>query len=452
MQTRSRETTRSTFFSYHTIGLLLLISLGFGCADWHEFGDGPTNPHRTNAPGPIGGIVSGFELLALPAGSFHGYEVGVLTDSSGAYYVTSYSPDIHVYDPWGAHQNVFILPSAGSRGGPYVLNDFDAEKSVIFTGSAGGGFYAIEVDKDRMPYSMTLMGFDIAVGPSESPPKRAADGTLYQADIHGNITSFHYDFAAGILTRLTTYSLGEAVTGAIALYDLDPAAPGEEVLVATREGGFYVLDHGLTVELWRETTGHANADEYYAGVTVAERGPAAPIALLPIAGRTATPPSPDSGLLRAINLNTGDVDWELHPSATTLGNHEIPGSVSLMHPFASSGGTTTTDAGLDPTLHLATFASTDGHLYAVDLTSGLEVWTYPMSAAGFDAPVTDRHNVVYVGDGASILHAVHGPTGGPFWTNSMLSAGSSVDVVKLGLSFYKELLAASRTSAYVLLP
>ena len=75
-----------------------------------------------------------------------------------------------------------------------------------------------------------------------------------------------------------------------------------------------------------------------------------------------------------------------------------------------------------------------------------------MSAAGFDAPVTDRHNVVYVGDGASILHAVHGPTGGPFWTNSMLSDGGSEDVVKLGLSYYKELLAASRTFAYVLLP
>jgi outer membrane protein assembly factor BamB len=326
------------------------------------------------------------------------------------------------------------------------------KKSVIFTGSAHGGFYSIEVDKDAMPYSMTLTNIDAAAGPSESPPKRAADGTLYVADLHGQITSYHYDFAAGHLALLSTYSLGEPVSGAIALYDLDPVAPGEEVLVATREGGFYVLDHSLSVKLWSETTGHDYADEYYAGVTVAQRDAAAPIALLPIADRASSPPSPNSGLLRAINLDTGEIEWELHPSLTTLGDHEIPGSVSLMHPFTSSGEATTGGAGLDPTSDLATFASTDGHLYAVDLASGLEVWAYAMSAAGFDAPVTDRHNVVYVGDGASILHALYGPTGEPFWTNSMLSDGGSEDVVKLGLSYYKELLAASRNFAYVLLP
>ena len=452
MQTRSRGTTLSNAFSGQMIGLALVISLGLGCADWHEFGHGPTNPHRTDAPGPIGGMTHGFELLPLPAGSFHGYEVGVLADSSGAYYVTSYSSDIHVYDPSGSHQAVLILPSAGSRGGPYVLNDFLRKKSVIFTGSAHGGFYSIEVDKNAMPYSMRLTGIDPAAGPSESPPKRAADGTLYVADLFGNIHSYHYDLVAGRLARLSTYSLGEPVSGAIALYDLDPVAPGEEVLVATREGGFYVLDHSLSVELWSETTGHDYADEYYAGVTVAQRDAAAPIALLPIADRASSPPSPNSGLLRAINLDTGEIEWELHPSLTTLGDHEIPGSVSLMHPFTSSGEATTGGAGLDPTSDLATFASTDGHLYAVDLASGLEVWAYAMSAAGFDAPVTDRHNVVYVGDGASILHALYGPTGEPFWTNSMLSDGGSEDVVKLGLSYYKELLAASRTFAYVLLP
>jgi len=391
----------------------------------------------------------GFELLPLPAGSFHGVGVGVLTDSSGAYYVTSHAPEIHVYNPWGSHQAAFSLPAAGSQAGPYVLNEFLGKKSVIFTASAAGGFYSIEVDKNTMPWTMTLTGFDDAVGPSNSQPKRASDGTLYVADLQGGITSYRYDFVAGILTRVATYSLGEAVTGAIALYDIDPAAPDEEVLVATQEGGFYVLDHGLSLELWSETTGHAHGDQYYAGVTVAERDTADPIALLPIAERAVSPPSSNSGLLRAINLNARGVEWELHPSATIQGDHEIPGSVSLMHPFIE-----TTSGGAEPdyTTHLATFASTDGNLYAVDLVSGLELWSYAMSAAGFDAPVTDRDNIVYVGDGASVLHAVYGPTGSPFWTNSMLSDGGSTDVVKLGVSYDKELLAASRTSAYVLLP
>ena len=101
---------------------------------------------------------------------------------------------------------------------------------------------------------------------------------------------------------------------------------------------------------------------------------------------------------------------------------------------------------------LATFASTDEYLYGVDLLTGLEVWSYWMQAPGFDAPVTDRSSIVYVGDGTSTLHAVVGPVGAPLWVDPVISAGGVSDIAKLGLSYFQELIVASGNSAYSLLP
>jgi hypothetical protein len=441
----NRNSRRASAQFFRTIGILIITGLAFGCADWHEFGHGPTNPHNAFVPGPTAGIAAITPLLHPTPGSAHGSEVGVLTDSSGDYYVTSYDSEIHVYDRTGTHQGSYTLPVNGSRAVPYIVDFFPDRKSFIFTGAEGGGFYVIKVDKNTIPYTISLAASDPTVGTSESSPKRASDGTFYLAEQWGDVINFSYDFATGTLTRLNTYSVGEVVTGAIALFDCEPAAPGEEVLVATKDGGFYVLDHSLSAEIWSETTGLINADEYYAGVTVAKRDTAAPVALLPMAGRIDSPASPNSGLLRAINLTTRSIEWELTPSTTIPGLHEIPGSVSLLHPFSSTG------TGL-PDTFLATFASTDEYLYGVDLLTGLEVWSYWMQSPGFDAPVTDRLNVVFVGDGTSTLHAVRGPVGAPVWVNPVISVGGVGDIVKLGLSYYKELIVASGHSAYSLLP
>ena len=138
METPNRRTDRHSLFSLEVLGVFLLVSLGFGCADWHEFGHGPTNPHNTTSQGPIGGIASVTPLVHPTSGTIHGTEVGVLTDSSGDYYVTSYSPEIHVYDPSGGYQATYTLPvSAGSRAVPYVANDFLRRKSMIFAGAEG---------------------------------------------------------------------------------------------------------------------------------------------------------------------------------------------------------------------------------------------------------------------------------------------------------------------------
>ena len=56
-------------------------------------------------------------------------EVGVLTDSSGDYYVTSYDSQIHVYDRTGTYQESYTLPVGGSRAAPYIVNFFMKQKS-----------------------------------------------------------------------------------------------------------------------------------------------------------------------------------------------------------------------------------------------------------------------------------------------------------------------------------
>ena len=503
MLARNRSEQCTPSHPFKTVGIMILTSLAFGCADWHEFGHGPTNPHSTRAPGPVAGIATVTPLPHPTAGSIHGTEVGVLTDSSGDYYITSYDSEIHVYDPTGTHQATYTLPVGGSRAVPYVVNFFFKRKSYIFTGAEGGGFYVIEVDKSSSPYGISLVAADTSVGTSESSPKRAKDGNFYLAEQWGDVIVFSYDFPTATLTRVNTYSVGEVITGTLALFDCESASPDEEVLVATKEGGFYVLDHSLSGEIWSETTGLIHADEYYSGVTVSERGSADPIALLPMAGRIESPPSPNSGRLRAINLATRSIEWELTPSSTSPGVHEIPGSVSLMHPFTSTGSggysttttptdsittTTTTKVTVRPSgdisgsgsvtiesytetengsgdsdenngntasannTFLATFASTDEYLYGVDLLTGLEVWSYWMQAPGFDAPVTDRSSIVYVGDGTSTLHAVVGPVGAPLWVDPVISAGGVSDIAKLGLSYFQELIVASGNSAYSLLP
>ena len=493
--------------------LTLLFASLVGCHNWSEFGEGPANPHRTSADGPRGGLTSSHWLHPFGSSSTtHGAEVGLLTDGLGDRYITSYNSQIHVYDNSGNFQDSATLPSgAGPRAVPYVVDDFINLKAFIFTGSEGGGFHVIEVDKNTAPYTVSVVASITSVGVSESSPKRSQAGDFYLAEQWGDVHQFHYDFTTGVLTQLATYSLGERVAGGIAIYDADGSVAGEEILVATQDGGFHVLDAGLTGIIWSETTGYGSSgvphDEYYGGVTVAERGAADPIALLPLSGQIDRPVSANTGMLRAINLNTRSIEWEMTPSNTTLGVDQIPGSVSLLHPFwlvmprvfqVFSGDTEEalyeesvlvsldpegtqgcvgcsetfkiepafepvspegfSNQPLEPTIlnflrYFATFASTDGYLYGVNLMTGAEGWAYPLTTSGFDTPVTDKANFVYVGDGAAVIHSVAGQTGLGIWTDSLITmsaTSSTATIVKMGITHDEEIVVGSGVSAYVL--
>ena len=75
---------------------------------------------------------------------------------------------------------------------------------------------------------------------------------------------------------------------------------------------------------------------------------------------------------------------------------------------------------------MAVFGSYDGNLYAVDLLTGAEVWTYETGAAvpepnlqidlGIVGSAAVVDGVAYVGDAAATLHAVDAATGEAVWT------------------------------------
>ncbi|MCH2171484.1 PQQ-binding-like beta-propeller repeat protein [Myxococcota bacterium] len=430
------------------IGLLTAAVFSIGCGDWVQFGNGPLNPHRKNAPGPQTGIASVLSLLHASALT-NEMEVGVLVDHFGDYFVSSYSPWIHLFFNSGAYGCSANLGVNGSRAVPYL----ESWERMLFTGAEGGGFHAIEIDKSTTPCTMNVVATDATVGKSESSPKRAMDKSLYMAEYKGIV--HRWEYVAGALNPLGNFFLGagEHVTGGIALYDVTPDYEAEEVLVATVTGNFYVLDHELTTIIWSESTGYATQDEYYAGVTVAERGTMyPPVALLPIASRGGVL-TPNSGLLRAIDLSLGNVAWELTPSNTAAGEDEIVGSVAVLfdQPIDyvpgddNPGGSSATAPGNSdfrpPHTQIspwhATFASTDEFLYGVDLVSGAEIWSYHMRESGYDAPVVDRDNLIYVGDGTSRLHAVNGQItclGCLVWMDGSLVSTSTDDIVKLGLT------------------
>ena len=481
----SIKTTRNGRHFLSLLALACTAMLGTACGNWNEFGNGPLNPHNTNVAGPEAGLTVQYDLLP-PTAANHGSEVGVLVDRNGDYYVSSYEEDIHAYDHTGNWMGTYSLGVDGPRAVPYVHSQWPTFESqaTIFTGAEGGGFYVIDVDKTTIPFTMTLAASDMTFGTSESSPKRARDKTVYIAGQWGDITRYEYSSTTG-LSRLATLSLGQVVTGAIALYDLNEQYPDEEVLVATADGNFYVLDHRLSTIIWSNNSGAGTSDLYYAGVTVAERGGLAPVALLPIANDGAPGTSPNSGVVRAINLWTQVVEWELLPSQTTQGEDAIEGSVAVLHdqrrfnpeqghpghddrweysgPDTVVGTGGSTGGGFVPDIppinvngmmpFNATFASTDEFLYGIDIVAGVEIWSYRMRTSGYDAPVVDSNNIIYVGDGTSSLHAVEGKLIAPgmgIWMDGSINVGGVSDIVKLGVTNDRGLVVGSGSSAYAL--
>jgi len=456
----------------------LFSFLSIGCGNWAEFGNGPTNEHRSHSEGPISGISTKIDLIAGGVGGTFQQEVGVLVDYQGDYYVSSYDSEIQVYNHAGIWAGAYDLGFDGPRAAPYVSSFVLGRYATIFTGAVGGagGFHAIRVDKYAFPYTLSLMDSDWSTGPSESSPKRADDGTFYICDLGGEV--HRYTYVGGTLTHNASLSLGHEVRGAIALYDADPRYSGQEVLVATTDGLFFVLDKTLSTVIWSDASGVGplGADNYYAGVTVAERGIKTPVALLPIAGDLAGNFAANSGKVRAIDLHSRAQAWELTPSFTNPGFDSVEGSVAVLleqnslpgepgDGSADGSGTNTVDIGEDggetilpPTdpnsaekEYHATFASTDGFLYGVDIVTGNEIWSHQMTSSGFDAPVVDDTNVIYVGDGRSVLHAVQGDlscAGCLLWTDVSLASGGSTDIVKLGVTNKNALVVGTGNQAY----
>lgn len=397
---------------------------------WNQFGKDRGNTNRTRQIGPFGGISSATTLTPSLGGTI-GSEVGVITDDDDDYVVTSYDPYLHIFDNAGSHVGLYSFPVSY---GPRAVPHYDARNDFIYTGAEGGGFYEIHVDKTTSPYTLTLNSSDATVGTIESSPVMARDGTVYVVTQWGDVKRY----ATNPLTLLATYSTGDVVTGAPALYNSDPTSPGDELIVATNGGYLYVLSHDLSTVLGSNSDGATGGDLYYAGVTVARRAGSGlgPVALLGVTSQVGGPYSTATGNLRAINLWTLSTEWETTPSNTTTGGtDQIEGSIAVQHVRFGR--------------HLGVASSTDGYLYAFDLTTGTEQWSYNMGCDGKAAPAIGRYNGVYALDGCGYLHVLGGG-GSHQYTDGTLYIGSTTDIGKIALTAGSKIGVGSGSTAYIL--
>lgn len=235
-------------------------------------------------------------------------------------------------------------------------------------------------------------------------------------------------------------SLGEVITGAIALYDVTSAYPNEEVVVATKSGNVYVLSHDLSTLITSNTTGSSRGDQYYGGATVAKGSLSNPVVIVGVT--TDSTGTSYTGNLRAIDLVTGSILWESTPSGTSVrdGSQQIEASVSLLN-SAFFGNK-----------DIAVAVSTDGNLYGFNTLTGVELWSYAMSDAGRGAPAVGRFNGVYVVDGQEHLHVVMGTTGSSVYTDTSMYIGSAGYVGKTIIGQGNNLAVGTGVSAYLLIP
>jgi len=399
---------------------------------WNQFGRSKDNGGRINQIGPIGGLTAMIQLVPSISGSI-GSEVGVLNDKDGDNVVSSYDPYLHMFDNAGNHKGVWNFPVAsGCRAVPYV----DLAQPYIYTGAESGGLYEVHVDKTTSPYTMSTAVSDASVGTIETSPALAADRTLYVSEQWGDV--HRYDIQP--LSHKATYSLGEVITGAIALYDVTSAYPNEEVVVATKSGNVYVLSHDLSTLITSNTAGSSRGDQYYGGATVAKGSLSNPVVIVGVT--TDSTGTSYTGNLRAIDLVTGSILWESIPSGTSVrdGSQQIEASVSLLN-SAFFGNK-----------DIAVAVSTDGNLYGFNTLTGAELWSYAMSDAGRGAPAVGRFNGVYVVDGQEHLHVVMGTTGSSVYTDTSMYIGSAGYVGKTIIGQGNNLAVGTGVSAYLLIP
>jgi len=383
---------------------------------WNQFGSDPGNTNRIGLIGPFLGIGTTVALTPTLGGSIS-TEGGIIIDDDGDYIVTSYDPDIHIFDSSGNHVAWCDLTAYGLGWGCRAVPYYDNANDLILTGSEDGTFLEIAVDKTTSPYTLTVTQ-DATLGTCESSPVMAPDGTVYVAGQWGTI----YRYSCAPLTYVNSIPLGEVVTGAIALFECRPASPGCEVIVATQEGALYVLSHDLNTILDSNTDGVADGNEYYAGVTIAN--PRAygldPIAVLGVTGGVShATVSPHAGKVWAINLITMALEWELTPSCTVTGTDLILGSIGILHH--------------DPSYYMGIVSSTDNYVYGIDLLTGTEVWAYSMGSPGMEAPAIGRFNGVYVVSGDECVHALDGVTGTLSYVDTSLCAGSTSRAGKVAI-------------------
>jgi outer membrane protein assembly factor BamB len=326
--------------------------------------------------------------------------------------------------------------------------------------SYGGRLYARNASGQP---SQTLDGRTGAqVGTFSAGPPPAFDGS--QGFFLNGRTLEARDLGTGAVTWTFTAppAFTDPVSGVGALVSAPTVANGY-VYVASSSGSLYALAEGTGQVAWSDRVGVGFQSPERAALAIGQGGLAAPFGstLVFYTSAVATTPSPQpppsggqdqsrSYQLNAQHTGGQDADPLRFPfaklwSATTSGPPTYP-LIAGGHLYFADGGTlfarNTSDGGTiwgPITLSQSPvrpvydngdiFAlGADGSLWALDATTGTQLWRTQLPGSGFQSYPTAVGGTVYVAGGGS-LFAVGESTGAVLWSQSVLGAGDSSPVV-----------------------
>ncbi len=285
-----------------------------------------------------------------------------------------------------------------TAGGP-VRTSAAAFDGVVYAGTFGGNFYAIDANKGT-PIWAFKTDTDIWASPT------VANGIVYVGTNSGTLFALSTADGHEIWEYKTGSGLynGPTVVGSVVyeastnnnIYALDattgakiwsfnaggqcrgtPAVVNGVVYIGSLGGKIYALDAAKGTEIWNYTT--APGDTYM------DSSPAVVKNVVYIG-------STDSNVY-ALDAKTGAKVWSYQTGA------KVSSSPAVVNNIVYIG-------------------SEDGNLYAFDATNGAKIWSYSLGGPVYSSP-SIANGVVFVGSWSGSVDALDASTGAVIWTYSM---------------------------------
>jgi outer membrane protein assembly factor BamB len=316
------------------------------------------------------------------------------------------------------------------------------EGGVVYVGSYDGNLYALNATTGNKIWSYTTSA------PVQSSPA-VANGTVYVGSSNG------YVYAINSLTGILIwkYKTGNAVWSS-------PAVAGGVVYVGSNDANEYALDAATGAQIWKYTTGiFLNSSAavangiVYAGswdrnVYALSATSGAKIWNYTTGGFIESSPAvangvvyigSDDGYVYALNASTGTQIWKymtglVEVSPAVANGIVYVGSGNLMYALNANNGSEiwsrsfTSGFIIQSSAAVASgvvyFGSNIGQLYALDASTGTEIWNYTTGAACRSSPAV-ANGVVYIGSDDDKVYAF-GPNPQPSPTPSPTPSSSPI--------------------------
>ncbi len=271
--------------------------------------------------------------------------------------------------------------------------------SVVYAGTFGGNFYAIDAKTGTQIWSFKT-DTDIWASPT------VANGVVY---VGAN---------SGMLYALSTsdgQKIWEFKTGS-GLFN-GPAVVGNVVYEASTDGNLYALDAATGVKIWAFNTGGGcrSTPAVVDGV----------VYLGSLVGGKIYAVDASKGT-EIWNFTTAPGDTYMDSSPAVVNNVVYVGSIdsnvyaleaktgAKIWSYKTGAKVSSSPAVVNGVVYIG---SEDGNLYALDASTGAKIWSYSPGGAVYSSP-SIAGGVVYVGSWSGAIDAVDASTGTLIWTYS----------------------------------